>query len=413
MQAPRSAPWAAAMLAGLLGACSDEAAEPSCAGVTCSGHGTCVESTGGVRCQCAGTHRPVGLTCVAWSADGDADADADCQLPETLEPDCADPILELDPLQTVDSIAIAVGRRAFVTTTAGGRLFLRTFDDGDPGADRDISADGGNWIASPCLAADADELRIGGRDMVTRDFWAVAIGGDTPDWEMLWEASGDRCGAAMDTARHTHFLFTADGGIRYAHDVDGWGVVGDVFAEACGLRPTPLAFLPAAAETPQDLAGACATDQDELHLLWRTLPDGAWSNEPVLSDVVGGYDLGLSRHPRFGPLAHLAFWSEGGLHYVVRSHGDAGDRCNEERFVPGTESVGNQSDATAVIAVALGGQAFVAYAADDAVQISAAGGTPFFYEEGTAVDMALSLTSLDIVWIDDGQHAHYRRCALP
>ncbi len=411
MRAPRSVLWAAALLAGLLGACSDEAAEPSCARVTCSGHGTCVERSGGVRCQCAGTHRPVGLPCVPRGADGAADAD--CELPETLAPNCPDLADVLDPAERVSSIGIAMGRRAFVTTVSQDQLRLRTIDAESLGSNVAISAGGGSWIADPCLAADADDLRIGGQDMVSGDFSAVSIGSDNVDWQLLWARSGEWCGAAMDGAGHTHFLFSTDEGTRYAHDAnDDWRVIDDVVAPECGIRPTPLAFLPAA-EAPQDLAGTCATDDDELRLLWRTLPDGTWSNDPVLGGVVGGYDLGLSRHPTFGPLSHLAFWSEDGLHYVVRSHGGAGDSCHAERFVPGSDVMGNKSDATAVLAVAPGGQAFVAYATDGAVQISAAGGDPFFYEAGTVVDMALSQDSLDVVWIDESQHARYKRCALP
>jgi hypothetical protein len=48
-----------------------------CDGVTCSGHGTCVESDGDPECLCFRGFEAAGLDCVPVGTDGDGDSDGD------------------------------------------------------------------------------------------------------------------------------------------------------------------------------------------------------------------------------------------------------------------------------------------------------------------------------------------------
>ena len=65
-------------LVTLVAACSDTPAETDpCAGVDCSGQGTCVEEGGEAACLCFRGYEPAGLECVPEGPDGDADGDVD------------------------------------------------------------------------------------------------------------------------------------------------------------------------------------------------------------------------------------------------------------------------------------------------------------------------------------------------
>ena len=91
-----------------------------CEGVTCSGHGRCIEAeAGGAWCDCYSGFEPEGLECVPEGSDGDADADAE---------------MDRDGDQ-----------------------------DADPGADGDIDGDGGR-DADAGTDAEADVNQDGGSD---------------------------------------------------------------------------------------------------------------------------------------------------------------------------------------------------------------------------------------------------------
>ena len=84
----------ALIVAGLgAAACGSESADP-CAGVLCSGHGSCRVVGTAAACDCVSGFHPLGLECVPdivtdadADADGDGDADADADGDADADPD--------------------------------------------------------------------------------------------------------------------------------------------------------------------------------------------------------------------------------------------------------------------------------------------------------------------------------------
>jgi hypothetical protein len=94
-------------------ACGSEAADP-CAGVRCSGHGSCLVVGGTATCDCISGFHPVGLGCVPdivmdadADADGDGDADADAEAEAEAEAEAgADADADVPDVSACDAVCM-------------------------------------------------------------------------------------------------------------------------------------------------------------------------------------------------------------------------------------------------------------------------------------------------------------------